>query len=54
LSCGTELNENGAVRKEHELPFRYSMMMRAFKGVDPVAAVEGICNPRGFVLIDKF
>jgi sulfide:quinone oxidoreductase len=25
----------------------------AFKGVDPVAAVEGLCNPRGFVFIDE-
>ena len=30
------------------------MMLPAFKGVDPVAAVEGLCNPRGFVLIDEF
>ena len=29
-------------------------MVPAFRGVDPVAAVEGLCNPRGFVLIDAF
>jgi sulfide:quinone oxidoreductase len=50
----TELDEQGGVKKEHELPFKYSMMLPAFKGVDPVAAVEGLCNPRGFVLIDEF
>ena len=50
----TELDESGADKKEHELPFKYSMMVPAFKGVDPVAAVEGLCNPRGFVLIDEF
>ena len=50
----TELDEQGAVKKEHELPFKYSMMVPAFKGVEPVAAVEGLCNPRGFVLIDEF
>ena len=50
----TELDEQGAVKKEHELPFKYSMMLPAFKGVDAVAAVEGLCNPRGFVLIDEF
>ena len=49
----SELDENGAVKKEHELPFKYSMMLPACKGVDPVAAVEGLCNPRGFVLIDE-
>jgi sulfide:quinone oxidoreductase len=49
----TELDEQGQVKKEHELPFAYSMMLPAFKGVDPVASVEGLCNPRGFVLIDE-
>jgi sulfide:quinone oxidoreductase len=29
------------------------MMLPAFKGVDAVAAVEGLCNPRGFVLVDE-
>ena len=49
----TEMDENGQPRKEHELPFKYSMMLPAFKGVDAVAAVDGLCNPRGFVLIDE-
>ncbi|EQD70459.1 sulfide-quinone reductase, partial [mine drainage metagenome] len=39
--------------QEHRIPSKFSMMMPAFKGVDAVAAVEGLCNPRGFVLIDK-
>ena len=50
----TELDDSGQVKKEHELPFKFSMMLPAFKGVDAVAAVEGLCNPRGFVLIDEF
>jgi sulfide:quinone oxidoreductase len=49
----TEMDEQGQPRKEHELPFKFSMMLPAFKGVDAVAAVEGLCNPRGFVLIDE-
>ncbi len=48
-----EHNEKGEVIKEHELPFKYSMMLPAFKGVDAVANVEGLCNPRGFVIIDE-
>jgi sulfide:quinone oxidoreductase len=49
----TETDEHGQVKKEHGLPFAYSMMLPAFKGVDAVAQVEGLCNPRGFVLIDE-
>lgn len=48
-----EHDESGAVKKEHELPFNYSMMLPAFKGVDAVAGIEGLTNPRGFILIDK-
>jgi len=48
-----EHGEDGTVKKEHKLPFRYSMVIPAFKGVDPVAAVPELCNPRGFVLIDE-
>jgi sulfide:quinone oxidoreductase len=38
---------------EKVLPARYSMLLPAFAGVDPVAAVEGLCNPRGFVIVDS-
>ena len=48
----TEVDRDGKTIKEHELPFRFSMMLPAFKGVDAVAGVEGLCNPRGFVLVD--
>jgi sulfide:quinone oxidoreductase len=50
----TQLDDLGQVVKEHEIPFALSMMLPAFKGIDPVAAVPGLCNPRGFVLIDAF
>lgn len=48
-----EHDDEGKPKREHVLPFRYSMLLPAFKGVDAVAAVEGLCNPRGFVLVDK-
>ena len=48
-----EVDNNGATIKEYELPFKYSMMLPAFRGVDVVAAVEGLCNPRGFVIVDE-
>jgi len=50
----TQLDDLGNVYKEHELPFKMSMMLPAFKGVDAVAAVPNLCNPRGFVLIDEY
>ena len=47
-----EHDENGQPKKQHELPFAYSMLLPAFKGIDAVAGIEGLVNPRGFVLID--
>jgi sulfide:quinone oxidoreductase len=48
-------DDKGQVAKEHELPFKYSMLLPAFKGVDAVAAVgEDLVNPRGFVKVDQY
>ena len=49
----TEVDDTGAVKKQHELPFKHSMMLPAFKGVDAVFGIEGLTNPRGFILVDK-
>jgi sulfide:quinone oxidoreductase len=49
----SELDDTGQVRREHEVPFRFGMVLPAFRGVDAVAAVDGLCNPRGFVLVDE-
>lgn len=48
-----EHDEDGKPKKEHKLDFRYSMIIPAFAGVDAVAQVPALCNPRGFVLIDS-
>ena len=50
----TELDDHGKEVKDHELEFKMSMMLPAFKGVDAVAAVPKLCNPRGMVLIDEY
>ncbi|WP_442763358.1 NAD(P)/FAD-dependent oxidoreductase [Malikia spinosa] len=50
----TQLDDLGNLYQEHELPFKLAMMLPAFKGIDAVAAVPELCNPRGFVLIDEF
>ena len=48
----TEYDDLGNEKKQHELPFKYGMMLPAFKGVDAVIGIEGLTNPRGFILID--
>ena len=50
----TQLDDLGNPYKEHEVPFKLSMMLPAFKGIDAVAVVPNFCNPRGFVLIDEY
>jgi len=47
-----EVDDSGAVKAAHELPFAFSMLLPAFRGVAAVR-VEGLTNPRGFVTIDK-
>ncbi|HQY44310.1 MAG TPA: NAD(P)/FAD-dependent oxidoreductase, partial [Paracoccaceae bacterium] len=49
-----EVGEDGAVKKTHDLPFAYSMMLPAFRGVAAVRGIEGLTNPRGFILVDKY
>jgi sulfide:quinone oxidoreductase len=48
-----ELDDKGGVARQHQLEFKHSMMLPGFKGVDAVASVEGLCNPRGFVIVDQ-
>lgn len=48
-----EVNEDGSVKQVHELPMKYSMMLPAFRGVKAVYGIEGLTNPRGFILTDK-
>lgn len=48
-----EVGDDGAVKATHDLPFAYSMMLPAFRGVEAVRGVEGLTNPRGFIIVDK-
>ena len=49
-----EMTEDGsAVKAVHDLPFSYSMMLPAFRGVGAVRGIDGLVNPRGFVIVDK-
>jgi sulfide:quinone oxidoreductase len=49
----TEHDDAGKPVREHVMPFKFAMLLPSFKGVDAVAAVDGLCNPRGFVIVDK-
>ncbi len=48
-----ELNEDASEKKRHVLPFKYSMMLPAFRGIPAVRGIEGLVNPRGFIIVDK-
>ncbi|MEO8113495.1 MAG: FAD-dependent oxidoreductase, partial [Phenylobacterium sp.] len=48
-----EVAEDGSVKAKHELPFAFSMLLPAFRGVEAVRGIEGLTNPRGFILVDK-
>ena len=47
-----EVGEDGATKKARELPFAFAMLLPAFRGVAAVRDIEGLTNPRGFILID--
>lgn len=49
----SELNRKGEVEFNHDLPFNHAMLIPPFAGVKAVAGVEGLCNPKGFVITDE-
>lgn len=49
-----EVNDDGSNRKLHDLPFAFSMMLPAFRGVPAVRGIDGLTNPRGFILVDRY
>ncbi|MBN9316757.1 MAG: NAD(P)/FAD-dependent oxidoreductase [Devosia sp.] len=50
----SEIAADGNVKQAHEIPFVYAMMLPAFRGVEAVRGIEGLTNPRGFILADKY
>ena len=48
-----EIAEDGSLKKKHEVPMAYTMMLPAFRGVAAVRGIEGLTNPRGFIIVDK-
>ena len=49
----SEIAEDGSVARAHELPKVFAMLLPAFRGVAAVRGIEGLTNPRGFILVDK-
>lgn len=49
-----EVNDDGSSRKLHDLPFAFAMMLPAFRGVPAVRGIDGLTNPRGFILVDRY
>jgi len=49
----SEIAEDGSVARAHELPHVFTMMLPAFRGVAAVRGIEGLTNPRGFILADR-
>ena len=48
-----EVADDGSVKATHELPFGFSMILPAFRGIAPLRGIDGLVNPRGFVIVDK-
>ena len=48
-----EVAQDGSVAALHDLEFAFSMMLPAFRGVPAVNGIEGLTNPRGFILVDR-
>jgi len=49
----TEFNDDGVERKKHEIAYKYAMMLPAFRGIPALRGIDGLVNPRGFVIVDK-
>ena len=48
-----EHGPDGRPTGERAIPQAFAMIIPAFKGVDAVASVPELCNPRGFVMVDE-
>ena len=49
----TQVDEQGADKSSHELEFAHSMILPAFTGIKAVMNIEGLSNPRGFIIVDE-
>jgi sulfide:quinone oxidoreductase len=48
-----EINDDGSIKIARDLPFAFSMMLPAFRGIKPLRDIAGLSNPRGFTIVDR-
>jgi len=48
-----EVDDKGASKNLHDLPFDFAMILPAFRGIAAHSKIEKLTNPRGFILADK-
>ena len=48
-----EVADDGTVKATREMPFAFSMMLPAFRGIPAVRGIDGLSNPRGFTIVDN-
>jgi sulfide:quinone oxidoreductase len=49
----TRFDDRGNEIGNTEVPFVHSMVLPAFRGIEAVRGIEGLVNPRGFVIVDE-
>ncbi|MDD3761192.1 MAG: FAD/NAD(P)-binding oxidoreductase [Acidithiobacillus sp.] len=49
-----EKDSLGVTTNVRRLPFQFSMMLPAFRGIPEIMTVPGLCNDRGMVLVDDY
>ncbi len=47
------IGDDGKSKGVTQVPFKFSMMLPAFRGIKPLMGIEGLVNPRGFVIVDE-
>lgn len=50
----TTVNDDGSEAGSSALEFRHAMILPAFTGIDAVQGIDGLVNPRGFIVVDEF
>ncbi|AHB97735.1 FAD-dependent pyridine nucleotide-disulfide oxidoreductase [Francisella orientalis LADL 07-285A] len=48
-----EYDNNGSIKQQHIIRSIFNMILPSFKGFDAFANIEGLVNPRGFIIVDK-